>query len=173
MSWVSVGDAKNKPGSISDDGQVMLNIEVAGAVAPGADIVVYFARNTDDGFVKAIEVATRDQGSHPSVLLITWGAPEGSWSAESVKRMNEALREAAEAGITIVCAAGDSGASGGMADGHWHALFPASSPWVLACGGTRIKAAKGRIADEVVWNDTPESASATGGGTSALFAPPD
>ena len=51
-----VDGASNAPGSDPSgaDGEVLLDIEVAGSVAPGATQVVYFGPNTDQAFVDAI-----------------------------------------------------------------------------------------------------------------------
>jgi kumamolisin len=49
----------------------MLDIEVAGAVAPGASIVVYFAPNTDAGFRDAVSQAVHDATNKPSVISIS------------------------------------------------------------------------------------------------------
>jgi kumamolisin len=77
VSAVSVDAAQNKPTvSSSDDGEVMLDIEVASAVAPGAHIVVYFAPRTDQGFLDAITTAVHDTANKPSVISISWGSAE-------------------------------------------------------------------------------------------------
>ena len=60
------------------DAEVELDIEVAGTIAPGATIAVYFAPNTEQGFIDAINVAIHDQNA-PSVISISWGAPEDAW----------------------------------------------------------------------------------------------
>ncbi|MFL5253969.1 MAG: protease pro-enzyme activation domain-containing protein, partial [Rhodopila sp.] len=60
------------------DGEVMLDIEVVGAVAPKANIVVYFAPNTDAGFLNAITDAIHDTKYRPSVVSISWGGPQGN-----------------------------------------------------------------------------------------------
>ena len=54
-----VDGASNAPGSDPSgaDGEVLLDIEVAGSVAPGAAQVVYFGPNTDQAFVDAISDA--------------------------------------------------------------------------------------------------------------------
>ena len=56
VSAVSVDHAGNDPTTAnSADGEVMLDIEVAGAVAPKAQIVLYFAPNQGDkGFLDAL-----------------------------------------------------------------------------------------------------------------------
>src|SRR5260221_427611 len=77
---VSVDHGRNQPsGPNSADGEVMLDIDVVGSVAPGARIAVYFAPNTDQGFIDAITTAVHDTTNCPSVISISWGAPEGSW----------------------------------------------------------------------------------------------
>jgi kumamolisin len=153
------------------DGEVMLDIEVAGAVAPGAKIVVYFAPNTDAGFLDAITTAIHDAANKPSVVSISWGGPEPSWTQQSLTAYDQAFQDAAALGVTVCCASGDSGSSDGVNDGADHVDFPASSPHVLACGGTRLTAANGKIAGEVVWNNGANGG-AGGGGVSAYFALP-
>ena len=68
-------------------------------------------------------------------------------------------------------AAGDNGSSDGVNDGADHVDFPASSPHALACGGTSLHSAGGKITSEVVWNDGA-SGGAGGGGLSNVFALP-
>src|SRR5262249_53542607 len=151
------------------DAQVYLDIEVAGAVAPAAHIVVYFAPDTTAGFLDAIRIATTDTVNRPSVLSISWGGPESTWTSAAMQQMNQALQAAAAQGITVLVAAGDEGVTGGVNDGQAHVSFPTSSPWVLAIGGTRITVSQGAIASEVVWND---GVNATGGGVSNIFPLP-
>jgi hypothetical protein len=172
LTSVGVDGAKNAPGHDADS-QVTLDIEVAGAVAPRAHVVVYFAPNTDKGFLNAINKAVHDNVNHPSVISISWGSPEGNWSVKTLEGINSALRDAALAGISVVVAAGDNGVTDGVGDGKAHVDFPASSPYVLAVGGTRITASEAAITSEVVWNDTPGSGGATGGGVSSVFALPE
>jgi Subtilase family len=166
---VSVDGAANSPGDINGaDAQVTLDIEVAAAAAPGADIVVYFAPNTDRGFADAIATAAADNTHNPSALCIGWGNQERNWTPEAITELNDALEAAAAKDITVCCAAGNQGATDGKQDGRYHVSFPASSPYVLACGGTRISVNAGRIEAEILWNDGP-SGGVTGGGFSELF----
>ncbi len=120
---------------------VTMNLEVAAAVAPRAHIVVYFAPADPDGFIEAVRTAVHDEENRPSVLLISWGSPEKKWTKSAMNQMDQALQAAAARNITVVCAVGNSGATDGVADGQMHVDFPASSPWVLACGGTHLVAA--------------------------------
>ena len=173
VTAVSVDGGKNSPSTASGaDGEVMLDIEVAGAVAPGAKIVVYFAPNTDQGFIDAISTAVHDTTNNPSVISISWGGPESSWTTQSLNALDAAAQSAAALGITITVAAGDSGATDGVGDGANHVDFPASSPHVLACGGTRLEGSGASITTEVVWNELAANEGATGGGVSNVFPLP-
>jgi kumamolisin len=171
---VPVDGADNHPTGdpSSADGEVTLDIEIAGAIAPKAKLAVYFAPNSDAGFIDAVTQALHDSTNQPSVLSISWGGRESAWTDQAVASFNDALQSAVALGVTICAAAGDSGSSDGAADGADHVDFPASSPYVLACGGTRVTAsAGGGISSEVVWNDG-DSGGATGGGVSVRFALP-
>ena len=171
---VSVDGAQNQPtGDTSGpDTEVMLDIEVAGAIAPGANIVVYFAPNTDSGFLDAINQAATDTVNKPSVISISWGGPESTWTAQSLQSYNTALQAAAAVGVTVCVACGDNGSTDGVTDGSDHVDFPASSPYSVACGGTTLTISGGSISKEVVWNDLSTGEGATGGGVSSTFAIP-
>ena len=169
---VSVDGGTNSPGDPNGaDGEVMLDIEVAGAVAPGAKIVVYFAPNTDRGFLDAITTAVHDSTNKPSVISISWGSAESQWTQQALTNFDEAFQTAAAVGVTVCAASGDNGSSDGVNDGDNHVDFPASDPFVLACGGTTLKAKNDKITREVVWNDLPNGG-AGGGGVSDQFALP-
>jgi kumamolisin len=172
IKTVSVDHGKNRPTTASSaDGEVMLDIEVAAAVAQGANIVVYFTPNTDKGFMDAISTAIHDKTNNPSVISISWGGPESSWTAAAMTAMDQIAAEAALLGVTITVASGDNGSSDGVTDGKNHVDFPASSPHVLACGGTNLQASGATIHSETVWNDGSQGG-ATGGGISTEFARP-
>jgi kumamolisin len=172
VKTASVDQGKNRPTTAnSADGEVMLDIEVAGSVANGATIVVYFAPNTDRGFQDALSMAVHDQLRHPQVVSISWGGPEASWTTQSMQSFDEVAQEAGLLGITICVASGDNGSSDGLTDGQNHVDFPASSPHVLACGGTRLVSAQGTVKTETAWNDGPNGG-ASGGGYSAVFSRP-
>lgn len=171
VTAVSVDGGQNTPGSDADS-EVMLDIEVAGAIAHDANIAVYFAPNTDSGFINAITNAVHDTTRKPSVISISWGATEDSWSEQSRNAMNAALQDAAALGVTVTAAAGDNGSTDGGGDGKLHVDFPASSPFALACGGTTLRASGNQITSETVWNETANNAGSTGGGISNAFAIP-
>ncbi|HTR18227.1 MAG TPA: S53 family peptidase [Acetobacteraceae bacterium] len=173
VTAVSVDHGRNHPTGDPNgpDGEVMLDIEVIGAIAPKAKIVVYFAPNTDAGFLDAITTAIHDTRHKPSVISISWGGPESSWTQQSLAAYDSAFQAAAAMGITVCVASGDNGSGDGVTDGADHVDFPASSPHVLACGGTRLQASGNAITGEAVWNDGAQGGSG-GGGVSSVFALP-
>jgi len=159
------------PSSDPPNPEVTLDIAVAGSVAPGAQIVVYFAPYTETGWIQAVSAAVHDSRNVPSAISISWGSPElqhsedMAWSRAAIQKVSELFQEAAHFGITVFAATGDQGSGCGMA-GRAHVLYPASDPWVTACGGTMIQ--DGTEFTEVVWN----KGGATGGGISDVFFPP-
>ena len=171
VTAISVDKAKNSPSDAnSADGEVMLDIEIAAAVAPGARIAVYFAPNTDQGFLDGLDATVHDSKNKPSVISISWGAAEANWTQQAMTALDSICQSAATLGISVTAAAGDNGSSdGGTGD---NVDFPSSSPHVLACGGTRLNANGTTITSEVVWNEMASNEGATGGGVSNVFALP-
>ena len=175
VTAVGIDGAANAAGQDPSgaDGEVLLDIEVAGAIAPKAAIVVYFAPNTDAGFLDAISAAAHATPT-PSAMSISWGQSEDTWTAQARTAMDQAFADATAMGVTVTAAAGDSGSGDSPAGGaRAHVDFPASSPHVLACGGTTLVAdsVTGTISSEKVWNNGP-GRGATGGGVSDTFGQP-
>lgn len=175
ITAVSVDGVSNQPqpGNNSPDVEVDLDIEVAGAVAPGAQIVVYFAPFTEQGWVDVISTAVNDTLHKPSVISVSWGFAEGNdiWSQQAIQAVDQSLQAAAAMGITVCVAAGDDGSRDEITDGLAHVDFPASSEYVLACGGTTLQGSGSQISSEVVWNDGVNGG-ATGGGISDFIGLP-
>ena len=173
VTAVGVDGTENQPGQDPQgaDSEVLLDIEVAGGLAPAAAYKVYFAPNTDAGFLDAVSRAVHDSPA-PIAISISWGQSEDAWTAQARGAMDEAFADAVTLGVTVTAAAGDNGSSDGASSGN-HADFPASSPHVLACGGTSLQAdpATGTITAETVGNDGA-AGGATGGGVSDAFALP-
>lgn len=158
---VSVDGTQNTPGRDTDsDGEVNLDIDVAGAIAPGSKIVVYFADNSEQGFVEAFNYAITDKTNAPDILSISWGGPENSWSTQGLQSINQAAQSASTLGISIFAASGDDGSSDG--ERGENADFPGSSPYICDCGGTSLATPN----TETAW--TPYS----GGGVSSVFPKP-
>jgi kumamolisin len=172
---------KNNPGTNAldpnnPDVEVMLDIEVSGSIAPGAKIVVYFAPDaTDQSFLNVMNAIISDTVNKPNIVSISWGGPEDSATAQFRNEFDQLLQSAANLGMTVCVAAGDNGSADFAAndpnwDGNAHVDFPASDPFVLACGGTQLTASGTAISKEVVWDDGKNDG--TGGGVSRFFALP-
>lgn len=152
--------------------ETTMDIEIAGAIAPGAEIDVYFAENTMQGYLAAFNAALGMDGKPPaSVVSVSWGKGE-CWPGPSFKQaINLALKQGVrDQSVTVCCASGDFGSVGVVPDCGYddsaNVSFPASSPWVLACGGTTL----GLDGDESVWNANWKGQyMATGGGVSGFF----
>ena len=175
VTSISVDTATSNPTTAdSADGEVMLDIEVAGAVAPNAKFAVYFAPNNGDkGFIDAISAAVHDSERKPSVISISWGGPEDPTDQMGINEFHDLFASAGALGITVCVASGDHGTAdeiSGQWDGKIHVDHPACDDLVLACGGTQIDNGV-----DVVWNDgTPldRCGWASGGGVSEVFAVP-
>ena len=173
VTAVGVDGGANTPGG-NADGEVMLDIEVVASVAPKAQVTVYFAPNTDQGFVDAIKTAVHDTARKPSVVSISWGGPEESYTVQSLKNYDAVFQEAAMLGVTILVASGDNGSADvNPPDNKKRVDFPSASPLVLACGGTSLVAnsVDTSITSETVWNDGVQGG-ASGGGVSTRYALP-
>jgi kumamolisin len=174
VTAVSVDGAENVPGADPSgaDGEVELDIEVAGSIAPGAAQKVYFAPNTDQGFMDAVSSAIQD--SDVSIISISWGEAESGYTTQTLNSFNQIFQDAVTLGKTIFVASGDNGSSDGVSDGQNHVDFPASSPYVVGCGGTTLEASANgsTIASETVWNEDAQGEGATGGGVSNVFPLP-
>jgi kumamolisin len=158
---VEVNGARNNPADTASSVEVLLDMEVAGAIAPDATLVMYFAPNTIQGFVAAVNRAVADR---VNVISISWGAPEVLWGTAGLHSMNSACAAAVAAGITVFVASGDRGSSDGLSGRNVD--FPAASPNVVACGGTKLLSVDGVTIDsEVAW-------SYGGGGFSTKFSRP-
>jgi kumamolisin len=159
--------------------EVELDIEVAGAAAPGASIVVYFVGDaSSNGWVAALSAAFADAANNPSVLSISWSYAEDSaeWPTQAITAIDQALATCAAAGLTVLVCSGDRGSQGTW-DPPWpppalaHVDFPASSPNATGVGGTvLVPDGSGGISKEVTWNNG--SFAASGGGVSDLFDVP-
>lgn len=169
LTAVSVDGVRNRPGrSPTADGEVVLDVEVIGAISPGAEQLVYFAPVSDRGFVDAVTTALFDPRA-PSVISISWGQAEEQWTEQGRRALDQAFHAAALLGVTVCAASGDYGYRDGVVGEEAHVDFPASSPYVLACGGTRLEVRDGAIV-EAVWNN--HDGTATGGGVSAFTGLP-
>ena len=167
---VLIDNATNNPGTDEDaDIENIMDLEIIISVCPKADIFVYIAPNSEQGFYNAIYQA--GIVDRVDVISISWGNNENQFSDQGLNEFNLLLEQIATIGTTTVfCASGDWGSSSGQ-DGL-NVIFPASSPFVTGCGGTSlIVNENNEITSETVWNRNPETSS-TGGGLSSKFATP-
>ena len=175
---VAVDGVSTDPASDPDStGEVMLDVDVAGALGAGAKLAVYFSTFDEKGLVDCLSKVINDSTNDPSVVSISWGWDENEsfnnegviWSSAAIQHCNQSFLAAAQLGITVCVSTGDDGSEAQMRDGRAHVNFPATSPYVLAVGGTTLhvrKTAKGAsMVTETVWNDGP-SGGGTGGGVS-------
>jgi kumamolisin len=155
------------------EGEVMLDVEVIAGVCPKSTIVVYFAQWTEQGWITALDAAIADHQNNPGVLSISWGAPEDTnlWTQQAMAQVDQTLLEAAHLGITVCVAAGDDGSSAADLDGHAHVIYPGSSPYALAVGGTTVTK-KASAQRDIVWFEGDglrnDNGGSTGGGVSAV-----
>jgi kumamolisin len=176
-------------------GEVYLDIEVVGGMAPKATMDVYFAPWTGQGYLNAIDQAIHNDDY--AALSVSYGLDEDmkgnaanpGWPALN-KNVDEAFRDAVAIGLPIFVSSGDEGSGcqrGALQNGEEitllspaaHVAYPSSSPYATAVGGTMLYAQNGQITDEVVWNelgaleqDKFYLGGATGGGVSDRYRAP-
>jgi len=184
QQFLDVVEGKLKISEVSEDVlaaaqstvEVTMDIELAAALAPGAEIVVYMAPNTEQGIYNAVSKAISSDGKPdklPCALSISWGEPEIGVSEAYINCVDEVLRDAAMLGVTVCTSSGDDGAMNGSTDGKPVVNFPASSPHALSCGGSTVHTALGDDVKESAWNCALHGLhGATGGGVSRRFGAP-
>ncbi len=161
------------------DGETGLDITVASAIAQGAQIAVYFTGGTSQSILHALQrMIHPDTGDpEPAILSISYGwGPDDpstdSLSEQEYTQLDQLFQDAANLSITVLVSSGDSGAFIGDPS-QAQTSYPATEPWVVACGGTTVGNINGTSFDEYVWNDTGAGGpGATGGGISARFPVP-
>ena len=176
IAWVGVDGETNNPRYNDATSETALDISVAGSAAPGAKLVVYFAPNSQQGYVDNVTTAIHDAAHEPSVLSISYGSAENhstgsfNWTLDLIQAVHDAFQEAALLGVTVIAASGDQGSEARIQDGKAHVEYPASDPCVTAVGGTTISNVSGTNFTEFTWNTAK---GATGGGISDIFCPPN
>lgn len=187
-----IDDATNSPGQDLGTSQNTLDVETIGAIYPATNltIILYLAPNTVTGFVNALAAATNPTSVNgtsygtPSIISISWGAPETSFTGTEKDLMNAALQSAVNKHINVCAATGNNGSK---VEGTLTVDFPSSSPYCIAVGGTTLTLTTPitepdpltslptytNIASETVWNTiNGADGGATGGGISAYFSKP-
>jgi kumamolisin len=179
VTEVSVSGARNDyRGKTSDaDVEVALDMDWVRGTAPRADLDLWWAPNTDTGWVDFLSaLLDAPDARRPSIVSISWGMPEdGFATSRRYEQTRQLFLSCALLGITFVCASGDAGAGDVLPgdpafDGQRHVDFPSVVPEVTAVGGTKL-VPQGDSFVESVWNDGPNRG-ATGGGFSRFVAVP-
>ena len=155
------------------DAELALDLQVLAGVAPGAKLIIYQAGHKIESLPETVRRAVMDDVNRPQVLSFSWGSAEDVWPRDIRDAVQAALADAVRLKIGVVVASGDYLATSGFLDGRAHVYYPASSPYVLSCGGTQatLTADRRAILDETVWNDSA-SGLGTGGGISRAFPVP-
>ncbi len=163
--------------------ETTLDLEVLAGAAPRASSIdVYEGTGASVvGFVNTIAEPLRQRSRRPNVESISYSFCEARLDGQvmGLREANTVLEFEAASGISVFAASGDTGSPGCSEGDNSAALpllsvgFPASSPYATAVGGTSITLTDAnRIATEVVWNNSPLTSGAGGGGTSLLFDRP-
>ena len=161
-----------------------LDVATIGACCPNPNLtIVLFVFDDTKSTVAQIETAL--EGTiiggklyKPSVISISWGTPESIVELKELNRINSILRQAAIDGIQVCAASGDGGSTLNVEKNALEVLFPASSPYVTAVGGTTLTCPSNNYSDsttiEVVWNNKNVGGvfRASGGGSSKFFLKP-
>lgn len=173
---VSVDGVTN---SGKSDGETGLDITIASAIAPAAKLAVYFTGGEVQNILHAVQrMVHPDPGDPvPTVISISYGwgpddASAHSFSDTEYAQLGSLFQDAANLSITVLVSSGDSGA---FIESKTQAQtsYPATEPWVIACGGTTVGNITDAGFDEYVWNDIGAGGpGATGGGVSPMFPIP-
>jgi kumamolisin len=146
---VTVDNVDGGPGAPSDaagTGETDIDVEQSGGLAPGANVIVYQAPNTDPGFIDAFFTAASSNTA--DTLSTSWGEAETVITIEAAlgqetvayeAAFNEAFLELADQGQSVFDAAGDAGAyddSDELGTTNLAIDTPADSPYATAGGGT-------------------------------------
>jgi kumamolisin len=139
-----------------------MDAEFAGLIAPQAQIHIFASsRNSDAGELQMFTAILDD--NRAKVVNYSWGTCETYVSSQHKADMDEVYARAIAQGVNIMVASGDNGADG-CNDGTKIADWPASSPNVVAVGGTSL-VISGKFLNEMAW-------SGSGGGISKLYPSP-
>lgn len=160
--------------------EAALDVEWAGALAPGAAIRLYLANNVFNTFTQIMNDVPKIPGM--TVVSISYGDTEGDQGgASSLRSYSQEFAQMAAAGLSVLASSGDSGSNpqpgsgaGGYSSTNPLAVnYPASDVSVTGVGGTEVQyVGNWSYAGDIVWNEIAKDGSASGGGVSSFFAKP-
>lgn len=169
---IPINGARNLP-NINDGGSTMentLDVQQIGACCPSSNltIVLYISPNSLAQFPVMLNYILNTSTYKPSVISVSWGAPEVYYSVSLLNSINTVLNTAVTRGINVTVATGDNGSNDGVGGTGTYTDFPAASPNVVACGGTNL------VCPNLVYDgSTTETAWSSGGGAvSGYFSAP-
>jgi kumamolisin len=172
VTQVSVdGASTTTPDGTGGDDEVTIDQESLLATAPAAAQRIYFGDGTAKGIYDTYAKIAADESSTPITAVSTsWGTCETDMSSSTLSSLEDVIDRVVAEGATTFAASGDSGALCPEANNKSvvSVTYPASSPAVVAVGGSSLKA-NGSKWTETAWGD---SSGASGGGNSAAFARP-
>jgi kumamolisin len=171
INSISVDNAINNPYDKQHNNNIELvtSIEIIGAIANKSVINIYFAPNTSLGFYDAIYSAMSDSVRKPKVISIGWGAPEYNWTSNNMMAFDILFQYGITNNINTCVPSGDFGSADIPGSIHQNVDFPASSPNVTSCGGTKLVSDGTTIQKECVWYYKKRG---SGGGHSKFFEKP-
>jgi hypothetical protein len=136
--------------------ETSLDVEWAHVIAPKANILVVLADDSGNSLYNSVTTGATYNGTagvaKASVVSMSWGGSDLGGTADSLFNV---------AGVTFFASSGDSGAYTGSSG----ASYPASSPNVVAVGGTSLYLSSGNYSTESAW-------SGGGGGLSTVEGEP-
>ncbi len=169
------------------EGESTLDVQMVAGLAPAASIVVYQTDGNanDDTWVhvndelqKIIDNNTSNANAG-SVVSISLGIDEGDITSDDVRALDSSLQQLTKVEhMTVFVASGDCAAFANEVFGDLSVSFPASDPWAVSVGGTRLSVnGQHNRTDEVAWSDglNPfkcKNSWGSGGGNSSLFSRP-
>lgn len=162
----------------TDQGEVLLDLEVVHEVAPEATIIDYNAPYTDASGASTLGTIIDKIVADGQVDIVSdsWGGCELQTSSSDIQRDQQSIEAADARGISIFKSSGDAGAyqcqRANPSDHRLSVEWPTSSPGVIAVGGTSLSVSpSGAYAGETAWEDAL-SQGGGGGGLSTLFPRP-
>lgn len=152
IDLVQVGPRDERPPSQHHTIEAAMTVEWAGAMAPGARLVVYCIDPliVRDPFAAFLLAVIEDEEHAPTIACTSWTTPEHRYYAGHGQDLVVGLlAQAAAIGVTVIAATGDWGVLDGVprarcegrrvAGALWpRATFPSSEDRVLSVGGTKV-----------------------------------
>ena len=124
--------------------ETSLDVEQSGSMAPAANIEVYVAPNTNNGFVDVFNAVVNGfAGTVPNTSSISWGEAEQFTTPGYASLIDQQFEQGAAEGVSMFAASGDSGAYDSYGYYGQNGLsvdVPAAGAYVTAVGGTTLGA---------------------------------